>query len=181
MSYLIEFIIGLSIGLFITALTILAIEVHKRHQHASVVEDLFNHETSPRFSRKRIIEEVLRIDNVNITIKIRNDQPELPASLNYMKRTFAMLHGTDHGVVMIVKISDHCAHELSKYHPHVRKSLFPRGANWYYIPIDDSFETEDEVFNILYKAMNFISSMATSTAITSKEDTKTSTTMVKQS
>jgi predicted DNA-binding protein (MmcQ/YjbR family) len=107
-------------------------------------------------TRKEIAEATRAMDNPDIKVVERLHQPQLPMSLRVKDKTYAMLHGTDGGVMMTVKISDEYANMLgAKYHG-VSKASFPCGLNWYYIPVDNTF-SRDSVFEILYAAAEFTS------------------------
>jgi len=107
-------------------------------------------------TRKEIAEDTRNIGDPDITVVERPKQPQLPASLKYRGKTYAMLHGTDDGLLMIVKIPDEYAELLGRTHPNICRANFPHGANWYYIPIDGAFWNKDSVYSVLTSARRFV-------------------------
>jgi len=114
---------------------------------------------TPLTMTRREIADALRAKgDPDIKIVERPDQPQLPMSLKYKTKTFAMLHGTDSGVLMIVRIWDDYARQLLAVHPKLRRAHFPRGRNWYYVPIDGTFQNKEAVYRVLSNAETFVKS-----------------------
>ena len=67
-----------------------------------------------------------------------------------------MVYGTDTGVTMIVRIDGDYADALIVKHPEIHRPKFPKGANWYYIPIDGAFDSKEAVYEILNAAREFV-------------------------
>jgi len=118
----------------------------------------FKQENYTKFliTRKEIAEDTKALNNVNITVIERDKNPQMPMSLKYKDKTYAMLYGTDIGVIMIVRISEAYANVLSFKHPEICRAKFPKGANWYYIPVDGAFANKDAVYSVLYRAIEFV-------------------------
>jgi len=107
-------------------------------------------------TRREIVDEVKSSENLDITVVERPFLPQLPTSLRYKKKTFAMLYATDKGVLMIVKLDDNYAHELAYKYPGIRRAHFPQAPNWYHIPVEDAFTDKEEIYRILFEACSFI-------------------------
>jgi len=107
-------------------------------------------------TRKEIADDVREIENPDIAVVERLKQPQLPMSLKYKNKTYAMLYGTDEGVLMTVKISDDYAEELAETHSEICRACFPNGPNWYHIPIDGAFRDKESVYRVLTSARTFV-------------------------
>ncbi|MCL2370275.1 MAG: hypothetical protein FWC80_03505 [Firmicutes bacterium] len=105
--------------------------------------------------RREIIEYSGKADNPDIDIIDRPMEPQLPVSLKYKGKTYAMLYGTEDGVVMIAKLDNAYVAELSKKHAGICKAKFPAGANWYFVPVGSGFKTKTAVYDVLSHAMTF--------------------------
>lgn len=170
--YLAEFIMGLFIGiLIITCLFILIIllAADKKEESApaeSAITEIpyerpvLEGESITFFiTRHEITEDTRKSGDTDITVTERPYQPQLPASLKYKGKTYAMLYGTDKGVLMIVKIDDGYADELASKYPGVRRASFPNAPNWYYVPVEGgAFKTKEEVYGIIFEARKFLAS-----------------------
>ncbi|MCL2556240.1 MAG: hypothetical protein FWE03_04395 [Firmicutes bacterium] len=110
-------------------------------------------------TRIEIADETKRANISGVEVVERYDKPAAPTSLKINGKTYAMLHGTDMGISMTVKIPDAYAHELCRKHKRVQTAKFPKGANWYHVPIDESFETKEQVYRILNNSMQYIANM----------------------
>jgi len=108
-----------------------------------------------KITRKEIIEDTRSLGNPDITIFERGE-PQMPASLKHKGKTYAILYGTDKGVMMVVKLSDEYADKMAVKHPQIRRTKFPAGANWYYVPVDGAFESKDEVYSVLNVSYGFV-------------------------
>ena len=106
-------------------------------------------------TRKEIIEDTRSLGNPDIGI-FERAEPQMPASLKHKGKTYAILYGTDRGVMMVVKLSDAYADKLSVKHPQIRRAKFPAGANWYYVPVDGAFESKDAVYAVLNVSYGFV-------------------------
>jgi len=104
-------------------------------------------------TRKEIAQETQKRGGEAVTIVERADA-QLPMSLKYGPKTFAMLYGTDAGIVMTARISDGYAAELFETHPAIRPAKFPR--RWYQIIIDGTFKDKESVFAVLTEAANYV-------------------------
>ena len=109
-----------------------------------------------RITRKEIIEDTKAIGNASVTVVERGTEPHLPVSLKYKDKTYAMLYGTDAGVIMVAKLSDAYADKLAVRHPRVCRVKFPAGANWYYVPVDGAFDCKKSVYTVLNAAYAFV-------------------------
>ena len=89
-----------------------------------------------------------------ITLKEKPD-PQFPYSLKWKNKTFHMLYGTDKGVIMIARLREQDAKGLSKRH-NIQPSKFPRGKNWFVIPIDNTFTNREQVTDITLMAIDYI-------------------------
>ena len=108
-----------------------------------------------KITRKEIIEDTKEIGNPDITI-IERPAPQVPVSLKYKGKTYALLYGTDMGVIMVVKLYDEYADSLAVRHPQIRRGKFPAGANWYYVPVDGAFKDKKAVYDVLNTAYEFV-------------------------
>jgi len=111
-------------------------------------------------TRKEIAADIIALGNPDLTVSERPQQPQLPMSLKYKGKTYAMLFGTDAGVLMIVRIDDVYADILSIKHPEICRSKFPKGRNWYFIPVDGAFKNKEEVYRVLEHAREFVISIS---------------------
>jgi len=106
-------------------------------------------------TRKEIVDDTRAIGNPDIVI-LEKEQPQMPVSLKYKGKTYAILYGTDKGVMMVVKLTDSYADKLAAKHPQIRRAKFPAGANWYYVPVDGAFDSKDAVYSVLNVSYGFI-------------------------
>jgi hypothetical protein len=81
-----------------------------------------------------------------------------PTSLKYFGNTFAMLHVTDRGISMTVKIPENHKPEFKRRHKAYQPN-FPKGPYWYYVPVGDSFKSKEEVYDILNNALSFMADL----------------------
>jgi len=114
------------------------------------------HYTDFRITRKEIVVDTRALENSNITVKEREDEPQMPVSLKYKGKTYAMLYGTDKGVMMVVKLSDTYVDKIATKHPEIRRAKFPIGTNWYYVPIDGAFESKEAVYTMLNMSYAYV-------------------------
>jgi len=107
-------------------------------------------------TRREIAEDTRGLGNPDLTIKEYPYQPQLPTILKCKDRTYAMLYATDRGVLIIARLTDAYAEELICKYPGVRRASFPRGANWYCVPVEKAFTDKEEVYRILFEARAFL-------------------------
>jgi len=107
-------------------------------------------------TRKEIVEDTKALGIASITVVERGKEPHLPVSLKFKDKTYAMLYGTDKGVMMIAKLSDAYADKLAVRHPRVCRVKFPAGPNWYYVPVDGAFDGKESVYAVLNAAYAFV-------------------------
>jgi len=107
-------------------------------------------------TRQEIAEDARRSGDPDITVSEHPCQPQLPTTLKYRDRTYAMLYATDRGVLIIARLTDGYADELICKYPGVRRAAFPRGANWYCVPVESAFTDKEEVYRILFEARAFL-------------------------
>lgn len=153
---LISIIVG-SVGIivFIVCMVLIMMMLSTRSR-ANMLAMLQNQVKEPGFliTRKEIIEYAQNKDPENISAKIP-EGPQHLYSLKWKKSTFAMLHGTDKGVLMVLLLNEKSQLELAKKH-NVQRSKFPRGEHWYTIPVDKTFTTKEQVFAIIQMAIDFV-------------------------
>jgi|GEM_PF-2221995 len=112
--------------------------------------------TGFKISRKEIGEDMRALNVANLEVIERYKSPQLPASLKYNEETYAMLYASDEGVIMVTQLSDEYAEELGKRHPEIRHAKFPKGPNWYVVPVDGAFEDKESVYRVLEYARAFV-------------------------
>jgi len=106
-------------------------------------------------TREEIVERTRALKNENL-VAIEKDEPQFPYSLKWKTKTFALLYGTDKGVLMIIRIPEDYAAKLGKVHE-VTPAKFPKGRFWQVIPLGKTFKDKTEVYDILDKAREFVS------------------------
>jgi len=109
-------------------------------------------------TRRKIAEDFKNVGNPDIKILERPENPQLPMTLKYKGKTFALLHGTDSGVLMIARLAEDYATELIYKHPAlaIRRATFPKGPNWYSVPVEGVFRDKDSVYDVLTNALAFV-------------------------
>ena len=107
-------------------------------------------------TRQEIADDTKKMGITDITVVERPKQPQLPVSLKYKGKTYAMLYGTDKGVLMIARFDEEYAGELARIHPEICRAGFPRGANWYSLPVDGAFREKESVYRVLTAARFFV-------------------------
>jgi len=127
---------------------------------AALEEYKAEHYTDFKITREEIAEDTRQKKEAGVSVVERPKRPYLPSSLKYQERTYAMLRaprGEEKAeVIMIVRISDDCAGQLAEVHPEIRRAKFPKGHNWYYIPVDGAFGNKEAVYKILDNAKEFV-------------------------
>ncbi|MCL2751345.1 MAG: MmcQ/YjbR family DNA-binding protein [Firmicutes bacterium] len=154
--YFIEFIAALALGMTVTAavLTAEAIITSRKIKKLEPVES--EGITNGFITRQEIAEYTRALNIPDITVIERPHHPLSPTTLKYKNKAYAMLYGTDKGVLMTVKITDGYADELMRRYPEVCRAGFPKTPNWYRIPVGYMFKSKDEVYRILFEARDFV-------------------------
>ena len=131
---------------------------HKTEDDAEYLKSLedFKANYYSDLTRRGIMEYTCGLNNADITVVDRPMEPQLPVSLKYQGKTYAMLYGTESGVVMIVKLAESYAEKLSEKHPNINKAKFPAGANWFSVPLGKSFTTQETIHSILNNSIKFL-------------------------
>ena len=107
-------------------------------------------------TRREIAEDTRGSGDPDITVAEYPCQPQLPTTLKYKNMTYAMLYATDRGVLIVARLTDAYADELICKYPGIRRASFPRGANWYCVPVEGAFTDKEEVYRILLEARSFL-------------------------
>ena len=153
-------IIGGGVGILIfviCAIAVMLIIARRGRRHN--LDLMRNHRMSSKspvkfsITRQEIIAYAISQDPEKITAKDTLD-PQFPYSLKWKTKSIAMLYGTDKGVLMTTRIHEDAAKDLGKKHD-VQVAKFPRGKNWYFIPIDDTFHNKEQVFEIVHMALGY--------------------------
>lgn len=110
-------------------------------------------------TRAELVERVKSANTPDTEAILREDRPALPASLNVSGKTYAMVYEKKGEVSVTLRLSEESADKLSVHHIQMCRARFPRGANWYVMPIDGSFYGPDEVFEILDMSRAFVESL----------------------
>lgn len=94
-------------------------------------------------------------------IEHEND-PQIPMSLKWKSRTYAMIYTADDGLSIIVALEDEYAIELSKIHTGMHHPKFPNGPHWYSIPVNNkAFKSKGDVYKLLDHACEFVANKDT--------------------
>jgi len=109
-----------------------------------------------QITRQEIVEEFRRIKDTSLEIVDRFDNPRLPSSLKHKGKTFASMFGTDMGIILVAKLPQDVADVLAKNHRDFGPSSFPKGKNWYALPIGSSFKNKADVIDVLLASYEFI-------------------------
>ena len=107
-------------------------------------------------TRQNIVDWTRTMGDIDITVKERNDDPQMPHSLRWKNKTFALAYGTDAGVLLIVWITDEYAATISKSH-RIDRAKFPKGPYWWTIPIGQSWTSKEIVMELLKKSVEYVS------------------------
>ena len=108
-------------------------------------------------TRNEIAEYIRNLENQDLAVVEKIDNPQFPYSLKWKIKTFALLYAVDNGVLMVVRVPVDYV-EILKRKYNVKPSTFPKGRNWFAITVDNRFETKQEVFDILNNAAEYIKS-----------------------
>ena len=114
------------------------------------------HFTDFKITRQEIGAEARKQKSEGVTVAERPAKPHLPASLKWKGRTFAMLYEKNDVVSMTIRIPDEYAESLIPKHPEVRRAKFPIGHNWYIVPVDGAFRNQEQLFEVINKAREFV-------------------------
>jgi len=109
-------------------------------------------------TRQEIVDEAYASGGAEISTVLHPEQLHQPVSLKWHGKTYAMLYGTDHGIILIIKLADDYAAHLKTVHPEICRAHFPTAANWYYIHVDKSFHSKDCIFKVIHNARDFVAS-----------------------
>jgi len=139
----------------------LASDMHTAETEQAVIEGeaaeaLGRVEKKFLITRKEIADHIRSIENPDITVVERHEQPQLPMSLKFKGKTFAMLYGTDEGVLITARIPCEYTEKLVRTYPEICLARFPNGPNWYYIPVDSTFSDKESVYSVLTNALVFV-------------------------
>jgi len=107
-------------------------------------------------TRQNIVDWARTMGDIDITIKERTDDPQMPHSLRWKNKTFALAYGTDAGVLLIVWITDEYAATISKSH-RIDRAKFPKGPYWWAILIGQSWTNKEMVMELLKKSVEYVS------------------------
>jgi len=107
-------------------------------------------------TRPEIVNDWLNSGDEELTILDRFKNPRQPSSFKVKDKTFAMIYGTDMGLLMITQIPVELAHELSRRHPEIARASFPVGKNWYQLPIDGAFPSKQAVYDVMVASREFV-------------------------
>jgi len=107
-------------------------------------------------TRREIMDYTGKDDNPDITVIDRPMEPQLPVSLKYKDKTYAMMYGTEVGIFMIIKLDNAYAKELIAMHSGVTKAKFPAGPNWYSVPLSGIFNTKEKAYALLERSLKFV-------------------------
>ena len=153
-------IVGFIIFIVCLMLVFLMITSRNRSQYYCSVQSQATPPDPDKFTitRKEIIDFAQSQDPDYISARIP-EGPQHLYTLRWKAATMAMLHGTDKGVLMIVRVSSKDQAELAKTHK-IQPAKFPKGENWFTVPIDNTFESKEQVYAIILQALDFVKSRA---------------------
>ena len=106
-------------------------------------------------TRQDIVNWTRTLGDTDITVSEKTDDPQMPHSLRWKNKTFSLAYGTDAGVLLIARIPDTYAAELSKVHK-VTRSKFPKGPCWWAIPIVCTWKSKEAVLEVLNTSVNYV-------------------------
>ncbi|MCL2587664.1 MAG: hypothetical protein FWE31_05540 [Firmicutes bacterium] len=107
-------------------------------------------------TRQNIVDWTRTMGDINITVRERADDPQMPHSLRWNNKTFALAYGTDAGVLLIVWITDDYAARISKSH-RIDRAKFPKGPYWWTIPLDQTWTNKEMVMELLKNSVGYVS------------------------
>lgn len=107
-------------------------------------------------TRKEIAANTRAMNDNNISVLEHPENPQLPMSLKWKTKTYAMIYGIEDGLLLIVRISVDYANEIDRAHINIQRAKFPKGANWFDITVDDKFCDRVKVNEILTNARMFV-------------------------
>jgi len=120
--------------------------------------------TTFSISRREIAADIRALGNPDIAVIERPNKPQQPMSLKYKDTTYAMLYGIEKGVLMTIRLSDKYAEELTHINPEVRRASFPKGPNWYNVPVDGAFRDKESVYEVLTNSLLFVAKLCNGAA-----------------
>jgi len=106
-------------------------------------------------TRQDIVDWIKTLEETDITVKKRTQDPQMPYSLRWKDKTFALAYGTEVGVLLIVRIQDTYAKDLAEIH-RVDRSTFPKGPSWWAIPLDHTWTSKEMVLNLLESSITYV-------------------------
>ena len=109
-------------------------------------------------TRQEIVDEAYESGGAEISTVVHPEQLHQPVSLKWHNKTYAMLYGTDCGIVMIIKLSNDYAAHLKTVHPAICRAHFPTAENWYYVHVDKEFHSKECVYKVIHSARDFVAS-----------------------
>jgi len=107
-------------------------------------------------TRQNIVDWTRSMGDIDITVREKIDDPQMPHSLRWKNKTFALAYGTDAGVLLIARIPDDYVAVLSKSH-RIDRSKFPKGPYWWTIPINQTWTSKEMVMELLKKSVRYVS------------------------
>lgn len=157
--YFLEFMAGALIGIAAAACLIMLILLLAKAEKPAIAGAAATaaaaNQVKFSITRREIADDTRQSGDRDIAVREYPNQPQLPTTLKYRGRTYAMLYATDKGVLMTVRIADDHAEELSCLYPGVRRASFPRTSNWYCVPVEGAFAAKEDVYRILSEARAF--------------------------
>ena len=122
-------------------------------------------------TRKDIVKDVGLINKEDISAVEHPQNPQLPTSIKWKTKTFVLLYASDEGPLMIARIPDELAKQLASNNFNVRRADFPKGNNWYSIPVKGTFEDKESIYKVIAEAQEFVANKAvTKTKITETKE-----------
>jgi len=124
-------------------------------EYVNILQSDSSQDQAPKkfvITRQDIVDWTKALGDEDITVSEKTEDPQMPHSLRWKNRTFALAYGTDIGVLLIARIHDDYAQELSKTH-RVDRSKFPKGPCWWAIPINQTWTSKQEVLEVLTQAI----------------------------
>jgi|GEM_PF-6973023 len=77
-------------------------------------------------------------------------------ALVYEKMHFSIKGETNLYLQLILKLGDKELSEIKAEHPNTIKAKFPKGDDWYLVPIDATFERTSQIYSLINKARRYV-------------------------
>ena len=124
----------------------------------TVVQPVIVPAAERHITRREIAEHIRKSNDTDVSVAERPSEPHLPMTLKLKGKTYAMLYGTEDGIVMVVKLPAVYASNLMSVHQSARRAIFPKGSGWYYVPVDKTFKDKEreQVYAILGASRYFV-------------------------